>query len=111
MLLEYEYSLENPVSVIGEFVSGLTVNIELWVSGVLQTNIASSGCNEVDATGRYSWSTGNIPSLSASRVQYHYRMTSNTAVTVEGDFLLKSIEANDGMMPSLNNKDSYILRI
>ena len=111
MLIEYEYSLEDPISIIGEFDTGLTVNIELWVSGVLQTDITSSGCNEVDSTGRYSWSTGNIPSLSATRVQYHWRMLNGIGDSVEGDFVLKSIEGDDGKMPSLNNKDSYILRI
>jgi len=110
MLIEYDYSLESPVSILGEFTTGETVNIELWVSGVLQS-IASSGCEEVDSTGWFSWSTSNIASLSASRVQYHWRMTDGSANTAEGDFLLKSIEGDDGFMPSLLNQDSYILRI
>jgi hypothetical protein len=111
MLIEYEYSLENPISIIGEFDTGRTVNIELWVDGVLQTNITASGCNEVDSTGDYTWSTSNIPSLSASMVQYHWRMSDDLGDVVEGDFLLKSVEGTDGFMPSINNKDSYILKI
>jgi len=110
MLIEYDYSLESPISVIGDFDTGRTVNIELWVSGVAQT-IASSGCEEVDSTGKYSWSTSHVGALTASRVQYHWRMTDDLANSVEGDFLLKSIEGDDGFMPSLNNPDSYILRI
>jgi hypothetical protein len=106
-LAEYEFSLDEPISIIGDFTTGETVNIELWRDGILQT-ITSSGCNEIDETGKFAWSTVNIPVLDASRVQYHYRFTDSSSNSVEGDFVLKSIEGEDGGMPSLNNKDSYI---
>lgn len=107
-LVEYEFSLIEPISIIGDFTTGETVNIELWKDGVAQ-NISPSGCSEINATGKFAWSTGNIAVLTASRVQYHWRMsTSGMATIQEGDFILKSIEGDDGMMPSLNNKDSYI---
>lgn len=107
-LLEYDYSLDDPISLIGDFVTGETVIIELWVDGVEQ-GISPSGCDEINATGKYSWSTGNIVALTASRVQYHWRMTDSADNTIEGDFILKSVEGDDGQMPSLNNKDSYII--
>jgi hypothetical protein len=109
-LMEYDYSLEEPVSIIGDFTTGETVNIELWRDGILQT-ITSSGCDEINGTGKYGWSTGNIPVLTASRVQYHFRMIDSSDNTVEGDFILRSIEGDDGMMPSLNDQSSYILKI
>jgi len=109
-LVTYEYSLDEPLSIIGDFTTGETVNIELWQDGILQT-ITSSGCNEINETGKFAWSTVNIPVLGASRVQYHWRMLDSLSNSVEGDFILASIEGEDGGMPSLNNKDSYILKI
>lgn len=110
MLMEYNYSLDEPVSIIGDFDTGRTVTIELWVNGVLQT-ITSNACNEVDTTGKYTWSTANIPVLVEGNVQMHWRMIDDLDNTVEGDFLLKAIENEDGGMPSLNDKDSYILKV
>lgn len=109
-LVEYDYSLDEPISVIGDFDTGRTVNIELWVDGVAQP-VTSSGCDEINGTGKYAWPTSNISVLVASRVQYHWRMTDDLSNVVEGDFVLKAIEGNDGFMPSLNNKDSYIIKL
>ena len=110
MLVEYDFSLDEPISIIGDFTTGETVNIELWQDGILQT-ITSSGCTEIDETGKFGWSTANIPVLSASRVQYHYRFTDSSSNSVEGDFVLKSVEGEDGSMPRLTDKDSYIRKI
>jgi len=109
-LVEYEYSLIEPISIIGDFTTGETVNIELWQDGILQT-ITSSGCTEIDETGKFGWSTGNIAVLTASKVQYHWKMQDGSSNSVEGDFVLQSVEGEDGGMPSLNNKDSYIRKI
>ncbi len=108
MLMEYNYSSDEPISIIGDFDTGITVTIELWVDGVLQT-IISNICNEVDATGKYTWSTANIPVLREGNVQYHWRMSSNLGDTVEGDFLLKNAENTDGGHP--RDRGSYILKI
>lgn len=107
MLIEYDFSPDEAISIIGEFDTGRTVTIELWVDGVLQT-ITSNEADEINATGRYAWSTINIPFLPASRVQYHWRMTDDLSNTVEGDFVLRSIEGKDGIMPSLNNLSAFI---
>ena len=95
MLMEYDFSLNEPISIIGDFTTGETVNIELWVDGAAQ-NISPSGCDEINGTGKYGWSTGNIGLLRANRVQYHWRMSSNLGDTVEGDFVLYSTESEDG---------------
>lgn len=109
-IAEYDYSLDEPVSIIGDFTTGETVTIELWVDGVAQV-VTSSDCTEVDGTGKYVWSISNIPALNGSRVQYHFRMTDSMSNTVEGDFILTSSEGSDGFMPSILDPDSYILRI
>jgi hypothetical protein len=83
------------------------VNIELWENGT-SVSVASSVCGEINGTGRYSWSTGGIPTLSASRQQFHWRM-SDGSNTDEGDFVLISHENRDGGMPSLLVPSSYIV--
>ena len=106
--VELDFFPEAPPVIIGNLLSGYTANIEIWRSGVV-VPITTSGCLEVGSTGRYSWSTGNIPTLSASREQFHWRMSDSYGNTDEGDFILISHENYDGGMPSLNNKSSYIV--
>jgi len=106
-IIELDFFPDAPPAIVGELTTGATVNIELWHdgTGVVPT---ASGCNEIDGTGRFSWSTGNIETLAASRMQYHWRMSGDTGDTDEGDFVLIAHENRDGMMPSLDDKDSYI---
>lgn len=108
-LAEFAFFPDSPPAIVGILVSGLTVNIELWENGTPVT-IASSGCGEIDSTGRYSWSTsGGIPVLTSSRQQFHWRMSDGGVNIVQGDFALTAIENSDGGMPSLNDKGSYII--
>lgn len=106
---EIEWNPDNQSSIVDELPTGGTVNIQLWIGAVDVTPV-SSGCSEINGTGRYSWSIGNISVLLASRVQYHYLMTDGVN-QAQGDFVLFSREARDGLMPSLNDTDSYILKI
>lgn len=105
-IAEFDFFPDSPPAIVGELVTGQTVNIQLWENGNL-VSISSSGCAEIDTTGRYSWSTIGIATLTASRQQFHWRMTDGTN-TDDGDFVLISHENRDGGMPSLNNKSSYI---
>lgn len=107
-----EFNPESPSSVIGELPTSGTVTIELWVEGVDVTfEVTSTVCTEINSTGRYSWSTGNIPVLNTSQRQYHWRMTDSvSSETDEGDFVLFQREARDGLMPSLRDLDSYIVK-
>lgn len=98
---------DSPPAIVGELVTGQSVNIELWENGSA-LSLVTSGCGEINATGRYTWSTSGIPVLTASRQQFHWRM-SDGLNTAEGDFVLISQENRDGGMPSLNNKGSYIV--
>jgi len=108
MLMEYNYSLDEPVSIIGDFDTGRTVTIELWIDGIPQM-ITSNVCNEVNGTGKYTWSTANIPSLAHGNVQMHFRMTDDLDNTQEGDFLLKNAENEDGGHP--RDRSQYILKV
>lgn len=107
-----EFNPDSPPAVVGELPTSGTVTIELWVDGVDVTSEATSTvCTEINSTGRYSWSTGNISVLDVSQKQYHFRMTDSvSSETDEGDFILFQREARDGLMPSLNDKDSYIVQ-
>jgi hypothetical protein len=107
-IVEYEFFPESPPAIIGELVTGQTVHIQLWENGTLVA-ITASGCTEIDNTGRYTWSTSGIPTLLSSRQQFHWRM-SDGSNTDDGDFVLISHENCDGGMPSLSNKDSYIVQ-
>jgi len=108
-IAEFDFFPDAPPAIVGELVTGQTVNIELWEDGNA-VSIASSGCNEIDATGRYSWSTSGIVTLTSSRQQFHWRMTDGTN-TDQGDFVLIGHENRDGGMPSLNDLSSYIRSI
>jgi hypothetical protein len=107
-IAEFEFFPDAAPAIVGELTTGQTVNIELWEDGVA-VSIASSGCTEINATGRYSWSTSGIPTLTASRQQFHWRM-SDGSNTDEGDFVLISNENRDGGMPSLTDQTSYIVQ-
>ena len=109
-ILELEYSQINSPSIVGELATGLTVTIEVWKEGVI-VSLVSNVCVEIGSIGQYSWSIGNIASVSAPQTQYHYRMTDNLGGTFDGDFILKTQEGQDGVMPSLNDKSSYIISI
>ncbi len=107
-IAEFDFFPDSPPAIVGELVTGQTVNIELWEDGVA-VSVSSSLCDEIDATGRYSWSTSGIPVLTASRQQYHWRMSDGTN-TDQGDFILISHENRDGGMPSLSSPSSYIVQ-
>ncbi|KKN98869.1 hypothetical protein LCGC14_0141100 [marine sediment metagenome] len=110
-IAEFDFFPDAPPAIVGEgdLVTGQTVNMELWESGVVVSLTGASGCTEINSTGRYTWSTSGISTLTASRQQYHWRMSDGTN-SDEGDFVLVAHESRDGGMPSLNNKSSYIVQ-
>jgi len=86
------------------------VNIELWSGSGLSVTGFASGCAAIGDTGYYTWSTGNIKSLSAVQKQYHWRMTSVSGVDVQqGDFILRSVEGKSGMMPPANDLSDVLV--
>lgn len=108
-IAEFDFFPDAPPAIVGELVTGQTVNMELWENGS-GVAISASGCTEINATGRYTWSTGAIATLTASRQQFHWRMSDGTN-TDEGDFVLIAHENRDGGMPSLANLSSFIRQI
>jgi len=109
LIRTYHYSVDDPPVIVGELAAGATVTITVWQSGVEQV-LTSSGCTEIDTTGKFSWSTANLPVTTTSRAQYSYRMESLAGATDDGDFILITNEGKDGIMPSLNDKSSYIVQ-
>ena len=108
-IAQFDFFPDSPPAIVGELTTGQTVHIELWENGT-PVSILASGCSEINSTGRYSWSTSGVPVLTASRQQFHWRM-SDGSNTDEGDFMLIAHESRDGGMPSLNDPDSYIKKI
>jgi len=108
VILEYDYFPDAAPAIVGGLVTGQTVNIQLWENSNLIT-VLSSGCLEIGSTGRYSWSTSGLPTMTASRQQFHWRMSDGINED-DGDFVLISHENYDGGMPSLKNKGSYIIQ-
>jgi len=105
---DFVYYPNSSCAIIGEFGSGQTVNIRIWTSGTPVT-ITSSGCTEVDSTGKYIWLLNNLPTLYYGTTQYQWRMDDGAGTVVNGDFRLRTVEGGDYGMPSVNDKDSYIL--
>ena len=103
----YKWYPDAQPSAVGVLVTGKTVTIELWKDGVA-VSITSNACVEIGDTGKYTWSIANLPKLTKSREQYHWRMTSEDNDTDEGDFIVEAIEGV-AEMPSLNNPSSYIV--
>lgn len=107
-IIELDFWPDSPPAVVGTLATGQNVHIQLWENGD-EVSIASSGCSEINGTGRYSWSTSGIPVLTSSRQQFHWRMSDGINID-EGDFILTTHENQDGGMPSINDKDSYIIQ-
>jgi hypothetical protein len=108
-IVELDFFPDSAPAIVGELTTGQTVAIELWENGV-SVPITASGCAEINTTGRYSWSTSGITTLTASRQQFHWRM-SDGSNTDEGDFVLVAHESKDGGMPSVSSPSSYIVQI
>jgi len=102
----------NP-QIIGNLGTAATsVTIEVWnVAGganVLLT-LTDDTCFQIGDTGRWRWSTANLPSPAAAQQQYFFIMTTDLSDTAEGHFTLDIPESSKGAHPS--DQDDYILRI
>ena len=69
-----------------------SVNIEVWdIVNAQNTLVAvtASGCYAIGNTGKWGWSTANLPFTSQQKkYHYYYRMTSNESVTADGEFFI-----------------------
>ncbi len=100
----------NP-QIIGTFATTVSgVNIAVWdVTNGENTAmlIPNSGCYEIGNTGRWGWSTINLPSSQGHGKHYYYQMTSNLSTTFDGQFLLDLPEGAKWIHPA--NTEDYIV--
>ena len=96
--------------IVGIFdVSATSVTIQIWdiVDGQnISVSLASSDCYQIGDTGRWGWSTVNLPVTSNLTKQYFYIMTSNIASTFDGQFIMDIPESAKWIHPG--NRNSYI---
>ena len=86
------------------------VNIQIWdiTDGQnLLMSLDSSGCYQIGDTGRWGWSTINLPTTQADTRQYFYLMISSESETFEGQFMLDVPEGARWIHP--NSFDEYLL--
>ena len=93
----------NP-QIIGTFATTVSgVNIAVWdvTNGEnAAMSIANSGCYQIGDTGRWGWSTINLPSSQGHARHYFYQMTSNLDTIFDGQFLLDLPEGAKWIHPS-----------
>lgn len=98
--------------ILGTFESATSVNIQLWdITDGQNTlvTVASSGCYQIGNTGRWGWSTVNIPITQGNGKQYFYLMTSNASITFGGQFFLELPEGAKWIHPT--NSADYLKQI
>lgn len=69
------------------------VNIEVWActgGTAMPLTLASSECYPIGTTGRWGWSTQNLPAWPNKHPQYFYRMTAGNGTVFEGVFILST---------------------
>ena len=93
----------NP-QIIGTFATTVSgVNIEVWdvTNGAnAAMSIPNSGCYQIGDTGRWGWSTINLPSNQGHSKHYFYTMTSSADTTFDGQFILDLPERAKWIHPS-----------
>jgi len=95
----YIYDEASPPSIVGNLdATGLTVTVRLWMADV-EVVLPTSGATEIDGTGSYSYSLGNLPRMETNRQQYHYEFNDGGGNVDYGDFILEAPESD--YMPSL----------
>lgn len=100
----------NP-TVIGLFTpstSGVTIAVWNVIDGInTQLTIVDAICFAIGDTGRFGWSTENLPVINRNAGQFVFRMTDNVGETFVGEFFLTNPE--DGLNNHPDDFDDYIL--
>lgn len=79
--------------IIGRFITDpSSVTIEVWnlMNNNSIVSLISNDCYEIGDTGRWAFSTINLPPLTRRVNQFVFKMTANTLETFEGEFILKT---------------------
>ena len=98
--------------ILGTLEGAASVNIQLWEITNGQNDlvsIVSSGCYQIGDTGRWAWSTANLPTYTTHQRQYFYIMIANSDGTFTGQFFLELPE--NAKWSSPENQSDYILQI
>jgi hypothetical protein len=101
----------NP-QIIGRFITdpnSVTIQIYNVISGVnTLVTLDDNQCYQIGDTGRWAWSTVNLPELQNIVNQYVYVMTGDNAEIFKGKFILKNTVKINNKIPRNN---SHIRRI
>jgi hypothetical protein len=90
------------------------VMIEVWqcTSGqIVLLPLASGTCYGIGDTGRWGWSTENLPPITRTSCQYAYRMTSADAQVFQGHFTLRSPTNSRIKIPRGADQETMFLRL
>ena len=101
----------NP-TVIGLFTSsasGVTIEVFDVIDGVnTQLTLLDDICFAIGDTGRFGWSTENLPDVNRNAGQFVFRMTDSIGETFVGEFFLTN--PGDGLSNHPDDFDDYILK-
>lgn len=101
----------NP-QIIGRFItSPSSVTIEVWnvIGGTNDViSLINNSCYQINDTGRWAWSTINLPPLQHSNSQFVYRMTGINMEIFDGQFILKT---NQTGQEKISRDNSHIRKI
>ena len=95
--------------ILGTLEGASGVNIQLWeITDGQNTSvpITVSGCYQIGNTGRWAWSTANLPTYTTYQQQYFYLMTADNNETFDGQFFLELPEGAKWIHPS--SQSEYI---
>lgn len=105
------YSPDHNPQIIGTLGTVATsCNIRVWdITDGINTalDLVSSSCYAIGDTGRWGWSTANLPAALGHRKHLFYRMISDKGPSFEGQFLFDVAEHAKWMHPS--DRSDYIL--
>lgn len=95
--------------IIGTLEGAASATIQVWeITDGQNTSVslASSGCYQIGDTGRWGWSTVNLPTGGTYQLQYFYMITADNNDIFTGQFFLKLSEKAKWIHP--RNREEYL---
>ncbi len=96
---------------IGTFepdISGVTIQVWDIIDGNnVSLPLVDIECYSINDTGRWGWSTANLPEISGGMNQYYYAMTGDPSGTFDGQFFLEVPE--DAKWAHPNSRNTYLI--
>lgn len=98
---------------IGKFtLFASSATIEVWdiIDGAnISLLLNDINCYEIGNTGRFGWSTENLPTSHKNIGHFLFKMTADTLETFDGEFFIKSQNNAQWIYP--NDVDEYVMEI